>query len=93
MYIICVITDVDSVLLRMTIIGVLLSFRQLAQEALIDVSMIKKKTVFVLIFCYLIVFFLGKTLKTECLNEFQKLTFQVTSDKKFSNPQYFFFEF
>ncbi|CAG2232657.1 unnamed protein product [Mytilus edulis] len=30
-------TNVDSVLLRMTIIGVLLSFRQLAQEALIDV--------------------------------------------------------
>ncbi|XP_071122006.1 nck-associated protein 1-like isoform X3 [Mytilus edulis] len=30
-------SDVDSVLLRMTIIGVLLSFRQLAQEALIDV--------------------------------------------------------
>ncbi|XP_076116139.1 nck-associated protein 1-like isoform X5 [Mytilus galloprovincialis] len=29
--------NVDSVLLRMTIIGVLLSFRQLAQEALIDV--------------------------------------------------------
>ena len=31
-------TDVDSVLLRMTIIGVLLSFRNLAQEALNDVS-------------------------------------------------------
>ena len=30
-------SDVDSVLLRMTIIGVLLSFRQLAQEALEDV--------------------------------------------------------
>lgn len=33
-----VVTDVDSVLLRMTIIGVLLSFRSLAQEALNDVS-------------------------------------------------------
>ena len=32
-------SDVDSVLLRMTIIGVLLSFRNLAQEALNDVSM------------------------------------------------------
>ena len=32
------IADVDSVLLRMTIIGVLLSFRNLAQEALNDVS-------------------------------------------------------
>ena len=33
-----VISDVDSVLLRMTIVGVLLSFRQLSQEALLDVS-------------------------------------------------------
>lgn len=32
------VTDVDSVILRMTIIGVLLSFRSLAQEALNDVS-------------------------------------------------------
>ena len=31
-------TDVDIVLMRMTIIGVLLSFRALAQEALNDVS-------------------------------------------------------
>ena len=33
-------TDVDIVLMRMTIIGVLLSFRALAQEALNDVSII-----------------------------------------------------
>ena len=34
------VSDVDSVLLRMTIIGVLLSFRNLAQEALNDVSLL-----------------------------------------------------
>lgn len=31
------VTDVDNVLQRMTIIGVILCFRQLAQEALVDV--------------------------------------------------------
>ena len=34
----CVHTAVDNVLQRMTIVGVLLSFRCLAQEALLDVS-------------------------------------------------------
>ena len=43
--IISIISDVDSVLLRMTIIGVLLSFRQLAQEALEDVSLTNVITV------------------------------------------------
>jgi len=41
MMVLCVcVTDVDSVLLRMTIIGVLLSFRSLAQEALNDVRIV-----------------------------------------------------
>ena len=35
-----VFSDVDSLLLRMTIVGVLLSFRSLAQEALQAVSMV-----------------------------------------------------
>ena len=35
---VCVFVAVDSVLKRMTIIGVILSFRSLAQEALRDVS-------------------------------------------------------
>jgi Membrane-associated apoptosis protein len=35
-----IVTDADSVLQRMTIVGVLLAFRSLAQEALMDVSLI-----------------------------------------------------
>ena len=36
---VCGVSAVDNVLQRMTIVGVLLSFRSLAQEALLDVCL------------------------------------------------------